>query len=81
MHRRHGAGLSLKIVYVLFAVMASFIPPMLEVSVSLQQLATNSVAVTTIPLGTGYHTQQEKALAWLLLCDPIIYPVTVDLVQ
>lgn len=68
----------------LFAIMALFIPPMLapgEVSVSLQQLATNLVAVTIIPLGTGYQTQQEKALARLLLHDPIIYPVTVDLVQ
>lgn len=81
MHRGQGAGLSLEIVYVFFAIMALFIPLMLEVSVSLQQLATNSVAVTMIPLGTGYQTQQEKALAWLLPRDPIIYPVTVDLVQ
>lgn len=54
---------------------------MLEVSVSLQQLATNSVAVPMILLGIGYQTQQEKALAWLFPCDPVIHPVTVDLVQ
>lgn len=68
----------------LFAITALFIPPMLgpgEVAIPLQPLATDSVAVTIIPPGTGYQTQQEKALARLLLHDPIIYPVTVDLVQ
>jgi len=79
--RGQGAGLSLEIVHVLFAIVAWFIPPLLEISVSLQQLATDSVAVTILPLGAGYQTQQEKALAWLLLRDAIICPVTVDLVQ
>lgn len=58
-----------------------FIPLMLEVSIHLQQLLTSSLAGTMIPLGMGSQTQQEKAQAWLLLCDPIMYPVTVDLVQ
>lgn len=74
--RGHGAGLSLKIVCGLSAIMALFIPPLLgpgEVSISLQQLATDSVVVTIVPLGMGHQTQQEKALSWLLLHDPIIH--------